>query len=49
MELNANAVLDALKVVKDPDLQRDIVGLGFIKDLRIEHGVRVQLHRSRIQ
>ncbi|MSO30614.1 MAG: iron-sulfur cluster carrier protein ApbC [Acidobacteria bacterium] len=29
------AVLDALKVVKDPDLHRDIVTLGFIKNLRI--------------
>ena len=28
------AVLDALKVVRDPDLHRDIVSLGFIKDLR---------------
>ncbi len=30
------AVLDALKVVRDPDLGRDIVSLGFIKDLVIE-------------
>jgi ATP-binding protein involved in chromosome partitioning len=29
-------VLDALKVVKDPDLHRDIVALGFIKNLRID-------------
>ena len=28
-------MLEALKVVRDPDLQRDIVSLGFIKDLRI--------------
>jgi ATP-binding protein involved in chromosome partitioning len=34
------AVLDALKVVQDPDLHRDIVSLGFIKDLRID-GARV--------
>jgi ATP-binding protein involved in chromosome partitioning len=34
------AVLGALKVVKDPDLHRDIVSLGFIKDLRID-GSRV--------
>jgi len=29
-------VLDALKVVKDPDLHRDIVSLGFIKDLKVD-------------
>ena len=29
-------VLDALRVVHDPDLHRDIVSLGFIKDLRVE-------------
>jgi ATP-binding protein involved in chromosome partitioning len=28
-------VLDALKVVKDPDLHQDIVALGFVKNLRI--------------
>src|SRR5919112_770720 len=32
------AVLDALKVVQDPDLHRDIVALGFVKDLTIERG-----------
>jgi ATP-binding protein involved in chromosome partitioning len=32
------AVLDALKVVRDPDLNRDIVSLKFIKNLRIEGG-----------
>ncbi|MBF0133762.1 MAG: iron-sulfur cluster carrier protein ApbC [Magnetococcales bacterium] len=31
-------VLDALKKVIDPDLQRDIVDLGFVKDLHIENG-----------
>ena len=25
--------LEALKVVRDPDLNRDIVSLGFVKDL----------------
>src|SRR5262249_61969781 len=30
------AVLEALKVVRDHDLQRDIVSLGFIKDLKID-------------
>jgi len=28
-----SVVLDALKAVKDPDLHRDIVSLGFVKDL----------------
>lgn len=29
------AVLDALRAVRDPDLHKDIVELGFVKDLRI--------------
>src|SRR5438309_9584027 len=29
-------VLDALRVVHDPDLHRDIVSLGFIQNLQIE-------------
>lgn len=29
------AVLEALKTVKDPDLHRDIVSLGFVKNVRI--------------
>jgi ATP-binding protein involved in chromosome partitioning len=32
------AVLDALKAVRDPDLNRDIVSLKFIKNLRIDNG-----------
>ena len=32
------AVLDALRQIKDPDLHKDIVTLGFIKDLRLEGG-----------
>jgi ATP-binding protein involved in chromosome partitioning len=32
------AVLAALKTVQDPDLHRDIVSLGFVKDLRIDKG-----------
>src|SRR5258707_995853 len=35
MGITESRVLDALKVVKDPDLGRDIVSLGFIKDLKI--------------
>jgi ATP-binding protein involved in chromosome partitioning len=36
MQVEQRAVLEALKVVRDPDLQRDIVTLGFIKDLKID-------------
>ena len=38
MQVEQAAVLEALKVVRDPDLQRDIVTLGFIKDLVIDGG-----------
>jgi ATP-binding protein involved in chromosome partitioning len=38
MQVDQARVLDALKVVRDPDLNRDIVSLGFIKDLRLEEG-----------
>jgi ATP-binding protein involved in chromosome partitioning len=38
MAFDQQSVLDALKVVTDPDLHRDIVSLGFIKDLRIDGG-----------
>jgi len=37
-ELNEQLVLEALRQIKDPDLHKDIVSLGFIKDLRIEGG-----------
>jgi ATP-binding protein involved in chromosome partitioning len=36
MSISEASVLDALKIVNDPDLHRDIVTLGFIKDLKIE-------------
>ncbi len=37
-------VLEALQVIIDPDLQRDIVSLGFVKDIKIEDGhVRVKI------
>ena len=39
MPVDQAAVLDALKVVQDPDLHRDIVSLGFIKDLKVEGGL----------
>ena len=32
------AILDALRSVKDPDLNKDIVSLNFIKDLKIDDG-----------
>ena len=38
MQVEQGSVLAALKVVRDPDLQRDIVSLGFIKDLKIDGG-----------
>jgi ATP-binding protein involved in chromosome partitioning len=38
MAVEQGAVLDALKVVRDPDLNRDIVSLGFIKELVIREG-----------
>ena len=34
--LSEAAVLDALRSVQDPDLHKDIVALGFIKNLRIK-------------
>src|SRR5262245_43203327 len=38
MQVDEAAVLAALKVVRDPDLNRDIVSLGLIKGLRIDGG-----------
>ena len=38
MQVEQGSILAALKVVRDPDLQRDIVSLGFIKDLKIDGG-----------
>ena len=38
MAVEQAGVLDALKVVQDPDLHKDIVTLGFIKDLTINSG-----------
>ncbi len=38
MAVSEAAVLDALRVVQDPDLHRDIVSLGFIKNVRIADG-----------
>src|SRR6185436_8104917 len=36
--LDSATVLDAIRVVVDPDLRRDIVSLGFVKNLSIEEG-----------
>lgn len=36
--MTPETILEALKVVQDPDLHRDIVSLGFIKNLKIEGG-----------
>src|SRR5438309_7293802 len=38
LQLNNDVVLDALRQIKDPDLHKDIVTLGFIKDLSINDG-----------
>src|SRR3954468_2421697 len=38
MAVEQAPVLEALKVVRDPDLNRDIVSLGFIKNLSIDGG-----------
>lgn len=37
-EVTEQNVLDALRQIKDPDLHKDIVALGFIKDLKITEG-----------
>lgn len=38
LSVNEASVLEALKAVRDPDLNRDIVSLKFIKNLRIDLG-----------
>jgi ATP-binding protein involved in chromosome partitioning len=38
MPVQPDQVLDALRHVQDPDLHRDIVSLGFVKNLAIEGG-----------
>src|SRR5262245_19225301 len=37
-EISETQVLEALRAVQDPDLHRDIVTLGFVRDLRIAGG-----------
>ncbi len=36
--VDESKILEALRTVEDPDLHRDIVSLGFIKELKIEGG-----------
>lgn len=38
MSVSESAILEALRVVQDPDLHRDIVSLGFVKHIRIDGG-----------
>jgi ATP-binding protein involved in chromosome partitioning len=38
-EIREDQVLEALRAVMDPDLHRDIVSLGFVRNLKIEGGV----------
>src|SRR4051794_37179865 len=37
-ELKEQTILEALKQIIDPDLRKDIVTLGFIKDLQVNGG-----------
>ena len=36
--LNEQLILDSLRQIKDPDLHKDIVTLGFVRDLKIDGG-----------
>jgi ATP-binding protein involved in chromosome partitioning len=42
MKISEQAVLEALRTVEDPDLHRDLVSLGLVKDLKID-GAKVSL------
>src|SRR5687768_12889088 len=37
-ELNEQLILDSLRQIEDPDLHKDIVTLGFVRDIRIDGG-----------
>ncbi len=37
-ELNEQLILDSLRQIKDPDLHKDIVTLGFVRDVKINGG-----------
>ena len=38
VQIDQSAILEALRAVKDPDLHKDIVSLGFVKDLKVTDG-----------
>ena len=38
VQLDEQLILDSLRQIKDPDLHKDIVTLGFIRDLKIDGG-----------
>ncbi len=38
MSVTKDEVLSALRGVQDPDLHKDIVSLGFVKEVRVEGG-----------
>ncbi len=38
MSVTVAQILEALKAIQDPDLHRDIVSLGFVKDVKIDGG-----------
>ena len=37
-QVNEQLILDSLRQIKDPDLHKDIVALGFVRDLKIDGG-----------
>jgi ATP-binding protein involved in chromosome partitioning len=37
-QLNEQLILDSLRQIKDPDLHKDIVTLGFVRDIKIDGG-----------
>lgn len=37
-QVNEQVILDSLRQIKDPDLHKDIVTLGFVRDLKIDGG-----------
>ncbi len=36
--LTEETILDALRGVQDPEIHRDIVSLGMVKNLAVDHG-----------
>ena len=38
MNLSRDAIIEALKTVMDPELKRDLVSLGMIKEIAIDNG-----------